>query len=130
MIELGMVRRMARKGALTAPFVLLFAWIIAGPEGALSAGVGIVMALGNLWFAARVLGGVAERNPSLLLGAAMLAFGGGLAALTAVAFVLQATDVVSFPITGFTLIGTHLVLVLWEAARAFPVTGTTTQAGS
>ena len=130
MIELGMVRRMARRGALTAPLVLAVGWIIAGPEGALSAGVGIAMALGNLWFAARVLGGVADKSPSLMLGAAMLAFAGGLAALTAVAFGLRATELVSFPITGFTLIGTHLVLVLWEAARAFPATGTTTQAGS
>jgi hypothetical protein len=129
-IELAMVRRMAVRGALATPLVLALGWIIAGSQGALSAGVGIAMALGNLWLAARVLGGVAENNPNLLLIAAMLAFGGGLAALTAVAFALRATELVLFPVTGFTLIGTHLVLVLWEAARAFPVTGTTTQTGS
>jgi hypothetical protein len=34
---------------------------------------------------------------------------------------LQALDLVSFPVTGFTLVGAHLALVLWEAARAHPV---------
>jgi hypothetical protein len=129
MIELGMALRMARRGVLLAPVVIVVCWLAAGSDGALSAAVGIAMALGNLWLAGRIIGGVAENNPALLLAGAMLAFGGGLAALTGVAFALQAMQLVSFPVTGFTLIGTHLVLVLWEAARAFPA-GTTTQTGS
>jgi hypothetical protein len=128
-IEVGMALRMARRAVRVAPVVIVVCWLAAGAEGALSAAVGIVMALGNLWLAGRIIGGVADNNPALLLAGAMLAFGGGLAALTGVAFALQATRLVSFPITGFTLIGTHLMLVLWEAARVFPVT-TTTQARS
>jgi hypothetical protein len=131
MIELSMARRMARRAALLAPAVVVLCWLAAGASGAVSAAAGIVMALANLWLAARIIGGVAENNPALLMVGAMLAFGGGLVALTGVAFALQTVQLVSFPVTGFTLIGTHLVLVLWEAARAFPATGpTTTQTGS
>jgi hypothetical protein len=44
----------------------------------------------------------------------------GLAVLTAIAFGLQQLDIVNFTVTGITLICSHLVLVLWEAARAYP----------
>jgi len=51
----------------------------------------------------------------------MISFTLGLAILTGIAFLLRTTDAFYFPVTGFTLIGAHLVLVLWEAARAYPV---------
>jgi hypothetical protein len=125
-IELGMVGRRARRGALLAPLLVVALWIGGGPRAALSAGIGVALALGNLWFAGRVIGGVAENSPQLLMAGAILAFGGGLAALTGVALALRATELVSFPVTGLVLIGTHLGLVLWEAARAFPARAHTT----
>jgi hypothetical protein len=83
------------------------------------------MTIGNLWLSARIIGGVAEKNPKLLLAAAMIAFTLGLAVLTAIAFALQAFDLVTFEVTGITLIVSHLVLVLWEAARAYPAKSVT-----
>jgi hypothetical protein len=131
LIELDMVRQMARRGAGLAPLLIGATWIAGGRQAALSAAVGMAMALANLWLAGRVIGGVADNSPDLLMGAGMLAFGGGLGVLTAVAFALQRTDLVTFAVTGFALIGTHLGLVAWEAARAFPVAGrTTTGTGS
>ena len=49
-----------------------------------------------------------------------VAFTLGLAVLTAIAFALQKLDIVNFTVTGITLVCSHLVLVLWEAARAYP----------
>ena len=120
MIELEMVRRMMRRAALVAPPFVLGVGLVAGGGAALSAAVGIAMAVANLWLAGRIIGGVAETNPNLLVLAAMVAFGLGLAGLTAIALGLQALEVVSFAVTGLTLIGAHLALVLWEAADAFP----------
>lgn len=116
-----MVRRMLKAGALAAPGVIVPLWIWMGDEAAASAAVGLAMALLNLWLAGRIIGGVADNNPGMLMAAAMIAFGLGLGVLTGIALGLQALDLVSFPVTGFTLIGAHLALVLWEAARAFPV---------
>jgi hypothetical protein len=116
-----MVYRMARRGALIAPLLVLpfFIW---GDAGAgLSAAIGIAMALFNLWLAGRIIGGVAESSPHLLLPAAMMAFALGLAVLAVIAFGLEKLDFVTFKITGLVLIGSHLGLVLWEAARAYPV---------
>jgi hypothetical protein len=40
----------------------------------------------------------------------------GLLLLTGIALLLRTTDTVYFPVTGFVLIGSHLLVVLWEAA--------------
>jgi hypothetical protein len=120
-IELGMVRRMIRSAAVLGPVVVVALWVWGGTDAAVSGAVGIAMALANLWLAGRIIGGVADNNPALLLVAGLLAFGLGLALLTGVALVLQAADLVSFPVTGLTLIGVHLGLVGREAARAYPL---------
>lgn len=114
-----MVRRMIGRGIRIAPLVVAALWIAGDARWGLSAAVGLALALANLWFQARIIGGVAENNPQLLLPAAMTAFVLGLAVLTGAAFALKAADVVFFPVTGLTLIGAHLVLVLWEAAGAY-----------
>ncbi len=121
MIEMQMVVRMAKRAMFLAPIVVVALWIMGGPIWALSGAVGIAMTLANLWAAARIIGGVADNNPTLLLVAAMVAFTLGLALLGAIAFGLQALDIVDFPVVGFTLIGTHMVLVIAEAGAAYPI---------
>lgn len=114
-----MVRRMIVRGALLTPVVVLTLAAFGGMRWGVSGAVGLAMALANLWFSARIIGGVAENNPQLLLPAAMTAFALGLAILTGIAFALKAADVVFFPVTGLSLIGAHLFLVLWEATGAY-----------
>lgn len=127
MIELGMVRRMARRALFVAPLVVVpvaFLALLRGEDAvvwALSAAVGLALTIGNLWLSARIIGGVAENDPNLLLPAAMISFALGLGILTGIAFLLETTEFVFFPVIGLTLIGAHLVLVLWEAAGAYPV---------
>ncbi len=77
------------------------------------------MTIGNLWLSARIIGGVAENSPQLLLPAALTTFALGLALLVGLAFGLKNLDFIDFPVTGFVLIGSHLGLVLWEAAGAY-----------
>ena len=119
LIETRMVARMIRRGLLVSPLIVALLWLWGGAEYGLSAAIGIAMTLANLWLAGRIIGAVAERNPQLLLVAAMGAFVLGLAALTVVAVALRSLDSVVFPVTGLVLIGMHLGLVLWEAAGAY-----------
>jgi hypothetical protein len=125
-IELQMVYRMLKKGVIVAPLVVLPFFIWGGVDAGVSALIGIAMALLNLLLSARIIGGIAENKPSLLLPAAMFAFMLGLGILVAIAFGLEALDFVTFKITGLVLIGTHLGLVLWEAAGAYPVKNVST----
>jgi hypothetical protein len=118
-IELGMVGRMARRAALLTPVLVAVLWLVDGPKWGLSGLAGVAMTLGNLWLSAIILGRVAERTPRLLLPAGLAAFMLGLFLLTMVALALRELDLVYFPVTGFTLIGCHLGLVLWEAAGAY-----------
>jgi hypothetical protein len=120
-IELQMVYRMVKKGLMVAPLIVLPFFIWGGVDAGISALIGIAMALVNLLLSARIIGGVAENKPGMLLPAAMIAFMLGLGILTAIAFGLEQLDFVTFKITGLVLIGTHLGLVLWEAASAYPV---------
>lgn len=119
MVEVQMVRRMIKHALLIAPFLIIALWLVDGPTWALSGGIGLAMTLLNLVLAARIIGGIADKNPRLLLAAAMVAFSLGLALLTGIAFAVRALDFVYFPVTGFTLIGAHMILVLWEAAAAY-----------
>jgi hypothetical protein len=119
MIELEMVRRMTIKAVIAAPILLAALWVLGGPRYAWSGAVGLVMTLVNLWLSARIIGGVAENNPSLLLVAGLAAFGLGLALLTGIAFLLETRDLVFFPVTGLVLVAGHLILVLWEASSAY-----------
>jgi hypothetical protein len=121
-----MVGRMVKRALLAAPFVIAALWFFGGPGYAISGAIGLGMTVLNLWLSARIIGGVAEKNPKLLLAAGMVAFTLGLAVLTAIAFGLQQLDIVTFEVTGITLIVSHLVLVLWEAARAYPAKQVTT----
>ncbi len=118
MVELEMVRRMALRGLLIAPVVVGILWLWGGATYGLSAAIGLAMTVGNLWLSARIIGGVADSNPSILMPVGLATFLLGLLLLTAIALVLRAFDVGYFPVTGFVLIGSHLVLVLWEAAGA------------
>jgi ATP synthase protein I len=118
-IELAMVRRMTKRGLLLAPLLVVSLALVGGAEYAISGAAGIALTLVNLWIAARIIGGVAESSPQLLMPAALGAFALGLMVLTGIALVLESLRVVFFPVTGLVLVGSHLLLVLWEAAGAY-----------
>ena len=56
MIEAQMVRRMALRGAVLAPFVVAALGAAGGWLWAGSAAVGLAMTIGNLWLSARLIG--------------------------------------------------------------------------
>ncbi len=119
MIELRIVHRMLRRGLMLAPLILGGLALLGGGRAALSGAAGLFFSLLNLWVAGRVIGGIAENRPQLLVAAAMTAFTVGLLGLTVAAVLLKRTDAVDFTITGVVLVGVHLFLVTWEAADAF-----------
>lgn len=125
MIELEMVKRMMIRGLYLAPILCAALWLWNGADYAFSGAVGLGLTLLNLFLAAQVIGRVAETSPRLLLVAAMVAFTLGLAVITGISFVLKSTDVIYFPVTGFTLIGSHLLLVGWEATGSYKGSPTT-----
>lgn len=119
MIELDMMRRMVRRGLLLAPAAMLLVWVFAGDAAVIGMAAGTILALGNLYVAGRVIGGVAENSPHLLLAGAMGAFIIGMGGLLLAAFTMKNIEWLNLPAAGIALIATHLILVMWEAAQQF-----------
>lgn len=114
-----MVHRMIKRGCVLTPVAIVLAFFAGGPWWALSAAIGAVLALGNLWLAGRVIGGAAENSPQMLLPAALGALFAGMIVLTVAAVALQRIESLSFPVTGIVLIALHLIVVVWESAQTF-----------
>ena len=119
MIESQMVHRMILRGLFISPLVIAALAAFGGIRYGVSGGAGLAMTLLNLWLSGRIIGGVAEKNPQLLLPAGLATFTLGLLLLTGIALGLRAADLVYFPVTGLVLVGSHLLLVLWEAAGSY-----------
>jgi hypothetical protein len=119
LIEQQMVGRMLKRALWVAPVVVVALWLIGGSEYGISAIAGLALTVGNLWLSGRILGTVAENSPQLLMPAALMTFALGLALLFGVALGLNKLEFIYFPVTGFVLIGSHLLLVLWEATGAY-----------
>ena len=118
-VELELTRHMIRRGLWLTPVVALVAVVIGGLEALPGAVLGIGLAIVNLWFGGRVLGGLAENRPDLLLPGVIVvlavAFGATIGALTA----LKQVDFIAFPMTAIVFAGSHFTLVTWEAAERF-----------
>jgi hypothetical protein len=118
-VEFEMMENMVRRGLWLTPVVALMAAVIGGLEGFLAAVLGLALTIANLWFGGRVLGGLAENRPDLLLAGVavvlLIAFAATIGALTA----LKQVDFIAFPLTAIIFAGSHLILVTWEAADRF-----------
>jgi hypothetical protein len=116
-VEYEMAKRMGRRGLVVAPLIVLVA-AAGGPGWALSAAIGVTAAVANLLFAGKLLGMLAESNPQLLVVGGLVALFTGLLVITGLGLALWNVELVFLPVMGIALVGTHLALVLWEAAGA------------
>jgi hypothetical protein len=110
---------MIRRGLLVSPAVVAAALAVGGLRSSLSALLGVTLALVNLWLAGRIIGGVAENRPELLMAAGLASLAVGLVLVVVSALTLRRFDGADFTVTGVVFALGHLVLVTWEAADAF-----------
>lgn len=103
---------------LLAPFVVLASFLLGDNRTALAATIGLALALLNLFLAGRVLGGIAENAPHLLVPAAMAMLFIGLVLVVVSGVVINRIDNLSFAVTGLVMIGAHTTLVIWETAAS------------
>jgi hypothetical protein len=124
-VEREVVLDMLRRAAPALPVVVLVAGLARGSSGAFSAAFAIALVVGNFLAAAALMSRAARVSPVVLGAAAMGGFVGRLLVVV-VAFLLVKDqswlDVAAF---GFTLVVTHLGLLIWEARHlsaslAFP----------
>jgi hypothetical protein len=119
MIELAIVLHMIVRGALLAPILVVVLLAVEGPEAALSGAIGLGMTLVLLWLSGRIIGGLAENRPDLLMVGAMVAMVVSLAGAGVALVALERVDFVDFRVAALTLVVSYLVLIIWEAADKF-----------
>ena len=124
-VEAQVAGDMARRMLPVLPVLVLVAGLIWGVDGAFSGAFAVLLVLANLALSAALLGWAARISLALLMAAAM----GGLALrlflLTAVVWAVKDQAWVDITALGFTLIVTHLGLLIWEtrhvsASLAYP----------
>ena len=118
-VEFEMMGNMVRRGLWLTPGVALIGAVIGGLEGFVAAIVGLALTIVNLWFGGRVLGGLAENRPDLLLAGVVLVLLIAFAATIGALVALKQVDFIAFPLTAIIFAGSHLILVTWEAADRF-----------
>ena len=124
-VEAEVAADMAKRVLPVLPVLVLVAGLIWGPDGAASGLFAVVLVLANLALSAALLGWAARISLTLLMVAALGGFALRLFLLTAVVYLVKDQSWVDITALGFTLIVTHLGLLIWEtrhvsASLAYP----------
>jgi hypothetical protein len=124
-VERQVAMDMARRGLFVAPVLIGVASAIWGINGGISAGVGLALAVGNLLLAAALMSWAARVSLVVLAATVLGGYIARLVLLTVVVFAIRHQGWVSWIPLSFTLVITHLGLLIWEtryisASLAFP----------
>jgi hypothetical protein len=124
-VEAQVAVDMAKRGLPLLPVLVLVAGLIWGADGAASGAFAVALVLANLALSAALLGWAARISLALLMGAALGGFALRLLLLTVVVWAVKDQAWVDITALGFTLVVTHLGLLVWEtrhvsASLAFP----------
>jgi hypothetical protein len=114
-VEAQVAGDMAKRMLPVLPVLVLVAGLIWGVDGAFSGAFAVALVLGNLALSAALLGWAARISLALLMAAALGGFALRLFLLTAVVWAVKDQPWVDITALGFTLIITHLGLLVWEA---------------
>ena len=113
-VEQQVVTDMIRRSLPVLPVLVLVAGLIWGVDGALSAAFAIGLVFLNFLFSASLLAWAARISLALLMVAALGGFVLRLALITVAVLLVKDQSWVSLVPLGFTIIITHLGLLIWE----------------
>ena len=112
--EVEIARDLARRSVWLFPIAIVAGSVGWGIDGALSASIGSVLAVLNLVAAAQILSRTARRSLNLLMPAVLGGFVLRFAVLTLAAYLLRQLSWIEQTPLLFTVLATHLVLLVWE----------------
>ena len=124
-VERDVVFDMFRRAIWVAPVLILASTIFWGVHGGLSAGYAILLVLINFALSAAIIAWGAKTSLALLMGAVLFGYLARLALITVAVLAVKDMAWVELVPLGFTLIITHLGLLIWEtrhvsASLAYP----------
>ena len=124
-VEGQIVMDMVRRGIPLCVALVVVSAAVWGTKGAVSAAVAVALVVANFAASAALLGWSAKVSPAALMGAALGGFLLRLGAIALVLTVLRDEPWVAWPPLAFSLLASHLGLLLWElrhvsASLAYP----------
>lgn len=112
--EYELVGDLLRRALPVAPVIVVVAGLVAGVDGALSAGIAVLAVAANLALAAASLVWAGRISLGLLMGVALGGYAVRMSALFLAVFLLKDLAWIHLPSLGLTLVATHLGLLFWE----------------
>ena len=123
--ERDIANDLIKRGLMVLPALLLVFGVTHGVDGVLSSAYGLTLVLVNFAFAAALLTYTARISLALMMGAVLGGYVVRLGLITAAVIAVRDASWVEMVPLGFTIIVSHLGLLLWEtkyvsASLAFP----------
>jgi hypothetical protein len=114
-VEQEVARDIARRGLLVAPIIILALGLARGWAGALGATIALAVVCANFLASAWVITRLSRLGANALFAGVMLGWILRMTVVVAVLLVCRHNNAIDFPVLGFTIFGTHLGLLFWEA---------------
>ena len=114
-----------KRGAYVSPIIVAVCAVFAGLDGVWSALYAVALVLLNFFFAAGLVALTARILLGLMMGAVLFGYLARLGLIFLAVILVRDASWISLPALGFTIIVTHLGLLVWEmryvaASLAFP----------
>ena len=114
-----------KRGAYVSPIIVAVCAVFAGLDGVWSALYAVALVLLNFFFAAGLVALTARISLGLMMGAVLFGYLARLGLIFLAVILVRDASWISLPALGFTIIVTHLGLLVWEmryvaASLAFP----------
>lgn len=114
-VEARLAGETVRKALVVAPVAVALAALVRGPQGALAAGLGVAVVAANFALSGAMLSVAARISLPLYQATALFGFFLRLGLITAAFLLLVRYVELDEPVLAFSLLGSYLVLLSWEA---------------
>jgi hypothetical protein len=114
-VEAIVARQTVRRAVIVGPVIVAAAWALRGSDGAVAAGLGVAIVVGNFLFAGAILSRAATVSLRVYHAAALLGFIVRLGLITATMFLIASVVEVDRPAMGISAVVAYLTLLTWEA---------------
>jgi hypothetical protein len=113
-VERDIAFDLVRRGVFVAPVALVIGAVVAGVDGLVSVAIAVAIVVVNFLVAALIVSRFAQISPQAAGGAAAAGYVVRLGAIFVALLLLKDLSWINLKVLGFTLVGTHLVLLAWE----------------
>lgn len=113
-VERDIAFDIVRRGVFVAPVALAIGAAVAGVDGLISVAIAVAIVAVNFLVSALIVGHFAKISPQAAGGAAAAGYVVRLGAIFLALFLLKDQSWINLKVLGFSVVGTHLVLLAWE----------------